>query len=64
MGVYQCALDESLYFSTRLAEVSPKFDVKKFRDFYMFEKKDKYNGFILSDERANEIKTQVGAFNE
>jgi len=28
----------------------------------MFEKKDKYNGFILSDERANEIKTQVGAF--
>ena len=64
IGVYQCALDESLYFSTRLAEVSPKFDVKKFRDFYMFEKKDKYNGFILSDERANEIKTQVGAFNE
>lgn len=64
MGIYQCALDESLYFSTRMAEVSPKFDVKKFRDYYMFEKKDKYNGFILSDERANEIKSQIGAFNE
>ncbi len=59
MGVYQCALEESLYFSNRMAEVSYKYDVKKYRDFYLFEKKDKYNGFLLSDERANEIKSQV-----
>lgn len=63
MGIYQCALDESLYFSNRLSEVSPKYDVKKYREYYMFEKKDKYNGFFLSQEKASEIKN-LGSFNE
>lgn len=59
IGIYDCIINEALYFSNRMAEVSEKYDVKKNAPFFMYKKKDILNGFLLSEEKADKIKQMV-----